>query len=287
MVPVTGRTNQVGDLASGLPYSSTAGPPWWLIGTEGGFLPKPVAVPQQPIGYNMDATAFNVGNVNQHSLFLGSAERADVVVLYFGLRRKDAHPLQRRAGGRTGGRRHVRLFHRRRRSGRRRWRTQHAARLRAEHPHHHADRGGGSGHDPDAGRHAREPRSRVRQEHSSNKRGVFEVSQEPIIIPQPEFNSAYDNKLVAAADTYFQIADTGKTFKPIDVNGVLQPAVTMKLEQKAMHDEMGGVYDTMFGRMSGMLGLEPAIARPRADPHQYASPPTDLVMVRRKGVPSA
>ena len=34
----------------------------------------------QPIGWNMNATTFNVGDVNQHSLLLGTAERADVVV---------------------------------------------------------------------------------------------------------------------------------------------------------------------------------------------------------------
>ena len=51
-----------------------------MIGTEGGFMPKPVVVPQQPIGYNLDPAYFNFGVVNQHSLFLGSAERADVVV---------------------------------------------------------------------------------------------------------------------------------------------------------------------------------------------------------------
>ena len=43
-------------------------------------MPKPVVVPQQPIGYNLDPAYFNFGIVNQHSLFLGSAERADVVV---------------------------------------------------------------------------------------------------------------------------------------------------------------------------------------------------------------
>ena len=37
-------------------------------------------IPQQPIGWNLNPTTFNFGNVNQHSLLLGSAERADVVV---------------------------------------------------------------------------------------------------------------------------------------------------------------------------------------------------------------
>ena len=65
---------------SGIPDPATKGPDWIQIGTEGGFLPKPVVVPQQPIGWNLNPTTFNFGNVNQHSLLLGTAERADVVV---------------------------------------------------------------------------------------------------------------------------------------------------------------------------------------------------------------
>ena len=54
--------------------------------------------------------------------------------------------------------------------------------------------------------------------------------------------------------------DTQKTFQPLGYDSIanawnLRSAVTIPFEMKAMHDEMGGVYDTMFGRMSGMLGL--------------------------------
>ncbi len=56
------------------------GPNMWQIGTEGGWLAAPVEIPLQPIGFVTDPTLFNVGNVNQRSLFLGPAERADVVV---------------------------------------------------------------------------------------------------------------------------------------------------------------------------------------------------------------
>ena len=43
-------------------------------------MPAPVRVPHQPIGYNLDPAYFNFGIVNQHSLFLMPAERADVIV---------------------------------------------------------------------------------------------------------------------------------------------------------------------------------------------------------------
>ena len=114
---------------------------------------------------------------------------------------------------------------------------------------------------------------------TATKRGVFEVTQEPIIIPQAAFNSAYNNTFPSsAAGQYIQIADTQKTFQPIDENGVLQTTVTLPLEMKAMHDEMGGVYDTMFGRMSGMLGLSlPNSPNHVLVPYGYSAPPTDLV----------
>ena len=57
-----------------------AGPSWIQIGTEGGFLPAPVVVPNQPTTWITDPTRFDVGNVDQHSLLLGPAERADVIV---------------------------------------------------------------------------------------------------------------------------------------------------------------------------------------------------------------
>jgi hypothetical protein len=85
MVPVSVATaNQYADTPSGIPDPATKGPDWWQIGTEGGFMPKPVVVPQQPIGNNLNAAFFNVGVVNQHALFLGSAERADVIVDFTG-----------------------------------------------------------------------------------------------------------------------------------------------------------------------------------------------------------
>ncbi len=66
--------------AGGVPDPATAGPSWIQIGTEGGFLPAPVVIPPQPINWNANATAFNFGNVTDHSLLLGCAERADVIV---------------------------------------------------------------------------------------------------------------------------------------------------------------------------------------------------------------
>ncbi len=81
MVPVSvAPANQYADTPSGIPDPATAGPSWIQIGTEGGFTPAPVVIPQKPIGYNLNPAYFNFGIVNQHSLFLMAAERSDVIV---------------------------------------------------------------------------------------------------------------------------------------------------------------------------------------------------------------
>jgi len=71
--PIDGRDG-------GVPDPATRGPKFVQIGTEGGFLPKPVVIEQQPITYITDPTAFWVGNVDKMGLALGPAERADVIV---------------------------------------------------------------------------------------------------------------------------------------------------------------------------------------------------------------
>jgi len=59
---------------------SMPGPDWIQIGSEGGFLPYPAVIHPQPITWITDPTRFDVGNVDQHSLALAPAERADVIV---------------------------------------------------------------------------------------------------------------------------------------------------------------------------------------------------------------
>jgi len=294
MVPVSmAPANQYADTPSGIPDPTTKGPDWIMIGTEGGFMPKPVLVPQQPIGYNLDPAYFAFGIVNQYSLFLGSAERADVVVDFTGQEGKtfilyNDSPAPVPAGAApydyyTGNGNQM-------------------------------DGGGAPNTQPGYGPNTRTiMQIRVNKplttpttdvtlanleavfKKTAAKRGVFEVSQDPIIIPQAAYNSAYDAITAnpasngfpsTAAGQYFQIADTAKTFQPINENGVLQPAVTLPLEMKAMHDEMGGVYDTLFGRMSGMLGLSlPNSPVHVLIPYGLASPPVDLVKGSVEGTP--
>lgn len=280
MIPVAGFPNQLADWPSGLPDPATKGPDWIQIGTEGGFLPAPVVIPSQPIGWNLNPTTFNYGNVNQHSLLLGTAERADVVVDFSAYNGKtlilynDA-PAAFPAGVPTYD-----------------YYTGNPDQM---------DVGGAPTTQPGYGPNTRTIMqirvtlplttptpdvtlanlNAVFAKGPAPKRGVFEVSQDPIIMPQAAYQSAYDvtNFPSTAASQYVQFFETGKTFSPIDETGALLPFVTLPLEPKAMHDEMGGVYDTQFGRMSGMLGLEsriPSSNLAQFIAYGYASPPVDI-----------
>jgi FtsP/CotA-like multicopper oxidase with cupredoxin domain len=66
--------------AGGVPDPTTAGPEMIQIGSEGGFLPAPVVLPNTPIGYNYNRRDITVLNVENKTLFLGPAERADVII---------------------------------------------------------------------------------------------------------------------------------------------------------------------------------------------------------------
>ena len=64
----------------GWPDPALRGPAMIQIGTEGGLLPAPALLVNTPIDYDYDRRSITVLNVLEHTLFLGPAERADVIV---------------------------------------------------------------------------------------------------------------------------------------------------------------------------------------------------------------
>ena len=72
----------------GAPDPTTVGPNMIQIGTEGGILPVPVVIPNQPVNYNYNRRDIVVLNVLEKALFMGPAERADVIVDFSQFRRK-------------------------------------------------------------------------------------------------------------------------------------------------------------------------------------------------------
>jgi FtsP/CotA-like multicopper oxidase with cupredoxin domain len=229
---------------------SPPGPSWIQVGTEGGFLPSPVVIPPQHITWVTDPTVFNAGNVDQHSLLLGPAERADVVVDFSAF------------AGKT-----LILY------------NDAPAAFPARDPRYdyytgHADLTSGGGAPPTEPGYGPNTRTVMQvvvapgtpaapynlaalttafKAISLGGQGVFESSQNPIVVGQGEYNPAYGTAFWSAGTRagVAHIYDTSLTFDTLA--GV---SLTMPFERKGIHDEMGASFDPAYGRMSGNLGLE-------------------------------
>ena len=269
MIP---STLPAGSTVSTLPYVPNPaynGPDIIQIGTEGGFLPAPVVIPDQPITWNANMKMFTYGNVQDHSLLLGSAERADIIVDFSKYAGKtlilynDApagfpaydprndyftgDQSQMSSGGPT---------------------TTHAGygpNTRTIMQIRVANMTAAPAYDLTALQNAFAT--------TSTHTGVFNASQDPIIVPQSVYDSAYNRTFTNNA--FIRIQDTNMTFTTLTGANV-----TIGLQQKAIHDEMGGSYDPIYGRMQGSLGLEVASGTAVTQqfiPLGYASPPTDIL----------
>jgi FtsP/CotA-like multicopper oxidase with cupredoxin domain len=263
--PIDGREG-------GVPDPALMGPPFIQIGHEGGFLPAPVVIEPQPVDWNLDAGTFDFGNVNTYSLFLGPAERADVIVDFSNF------------AGQT-----LILY------------NDSPAPVPAADPRYDiytgmadmTDIGGPSSPPIGWG-----PNTRTIMQirvsgaaatpfnlaalnaafaSTDTTDGVFKASQDTIIVPQHFYNSAYNATFPAPPSAYLKINATSLTFTPI---GQVDP-VTLPLEPKAIHDEMGGAFDIEYGRLGGKLGLEiPQTQPPRQTTllYDYIHPPTELIV---------
>ena len=244
----------------GVPDPATAGPAFIQIGTEGGFLPAPVLLPNQPVQWNLDPTMFNVGNVlNQAdgggTLFLGPAERADVIVDFSNYAGQtlilyndaptafpalDPHydyytgaPDRRDMGGYPGilppgvGP-NVRTV----------------MQIKVT--------GAGGIAPPDDYNPTTLADLDLAFASDATTQGVFAGSQDPVIVGQSAYDSTY-NRTFPATWPYYgisRISDTSLSF--MDTAGVLVDNFPM--QPKALHDEMGATFDN-YGRMSAKLGL--------------------------------
>ncbi|WP_197084191.1 multicopper oxidase domain-containing protein [Desulfovibrio sp. TomC] len=84
MIPVPQGQSVYGK-PSGIPDPTMRGPNMIQIGNEGGFLPEPVVLTNTPIGYETNPKNIVVGNVLEKNLFMGPAERADVIIDFSGM----------------------------------------------------------------------------------------------------------------------------------------------------------------------------------------------------------
>jgi FtsP/CotA-like multicopper oxidase with cupredoxin domain len=72
----------------GVPDPAYAGPKMIQIGTEGGLLPAPVVLDNQPVGYEYNRRTIVVLDILNQTLLLGPAERADVIIDFSAFRNK-------------------------------------------------------------------------------------------------------------------------------------------------------------------------------------------------------
>ena len=196
------------------PTISTPGPSWIQIGTEGGFLPTPVshAQPADHLGHRPDR--FNAGNVDKHSLLVGPAERADVIVdfsKYAGqtlILYNDApaaFPARDPRYDYYTGNADLTDYRRR---------PDHAARLRPEHPHRHADQGRRC-----AGRRCRSTTAgcRPRSPHSRRQRRLRVVAEPDRRRPgRVQRGLRHRFRTAAPDDGFVRIFDANITFKTLE-----------------------------------------------------------------------
>ena len=262
----------------GVPDPTTVGPDWIQIGHEGGFLPAPTVIGQQPVDWNRDMGTFDFSNVNTFGMFLGSAERADVIVDFS------------QYAGKT-----IILY------------NDAPAPVPAGDPRldyytddlDQTDVGGApttiAGYGPNtrtvmqirvaAGVPAA-PYNLAALENAFRTNGTtpgaFAASQNQILVPNSSYDTAYNQTF--PADSYVRIGDNTLTFTPI---GATSP-ITLPLEPKAIQDEMGEAFDPEYGRMSGKLGLEMQRTVAGAQNfvlYGYDAPPVELITPSIYGSP--
>lgn len=269
MVPAVANTTGFPELwptdgrEGGVPNPDFRGPAMVQIGTEGGFLPAPVVLPNQPVNWNVDPTTFMAGLVLQQNqgggtLMLGPAERADVIIDFS------------QFAGKT-----LILY------------NDAPAPWPALDPHYdyytgdpdNTAMGGAKSTLPGKGPNTRTIMQIVVagtpdqtagtpdavptqlltdlqdafRPVSAGGMGIFDEGQEPIIVGQTAYNATYGKTFPASWPNWglSRITDTAISFM------TPQGATVSKypMEPKAIQDEMGEVFDD-FGRMSAKLGLE-------------------------------
>ncbi len=247
----------------GVPDPATAGPSWIQIGNEAGFIPTPVVIPPTPVGYEYQRRSITVTNVSFKSLFMGPAERADVIVDFTGL---DGQTLILYNDAPAP----VPAFD-------------------ARYDYYTGDpdltgTGGAPTTLPGFG-----PNTRTIMQikvagtaPSVNMAALqtalpaaFKASQPPPIIPEAAYSSTYGT---AFPDTFMRLQDYTKTFTPILPVPPYTPTapVTMTLLDKTIQE----LFELEYGRMNATLGTELPFTNFNTQttmPLGYVDPPTEFI----------
>ena len=269
-----------------------AGPDWVQIGTEGGFLPAPVVVDgQQETTWITDPTRFDVGNVDKHSLLLAPAERADAIVDFSKFAGKTLILYNDAPAAFPARVPVVRLLHRRPGpvpAGAPTILPGYGPNTRTIMQVKIADTAPATGVQPDQ---AQQRRSR----HKADGTGVFESGAAPDHRRPGRLQLRLRHQLrrrqrlqrarqhLTRCDGLVRINDgTQVRTRPGASTPSRRPnaKMTIKLEPKAIHDEMNSTTFDEFGRMTANLGIEaqpPTPGLQNVTLYPYVNPQTELI----------
>ena len=265
---------------------SPAGPDWVQIGTEGGFLPAPTTVSgHQPTTWITDQTRFDWGNVKDHSLLLAPAERADVIVDFSAYAGKTLilyNDAPAAFPARVPGYDYYTGDPNLSPSGAPSTLPGYGPNTRTIMQIHVAPITPAATFNRTALNNA--------FKHHANGSGVFESSQNPIIVGQAAYNSAYGTNFASAGwcsspsnptakcDGFARIQEQGgMNFKFDTLTG---HQLSLPIQPKGIHDEMNSSTFDPFGRMEANMGLEAPGATPLLQNiilYPYSNPSTEVL----------
>ncbi len=249
--------------AGGVPDPRYMGPSWVQLGSEGGVLPAVTTIDPEPVGYQYNLRNIVVTNVTKHSLLLGPAERADVVVDFS------------QYAGKT-----LILY------------NDSGAPVPAWDPRNDYYTG-----DPDYTSMGGAPTTLPG--YGPNTRTVMQIHV-AAATPAPAFDTTALNTAVqslfattqpapivpevaygAASNTYVRIQDTSVNFTPTNPAG---PNTTVPLQPKAIQE----LFELNYGRMNATLGVELPFTNGNNQttvPLGYAEPTTEIMSPSDVGTP--
>jgi FtsP/CotA-like multicopper oxidase with cupredoxin domain len=266
-----GNSFSLDDRVGGVPDPLTVGPEMIQIGTEGGLLPAPVVLHNQPVNYAYDRRNIVVLNVQEKALFLGPAERADVIVDFS------------QFAGKT-----LILY------------SDAPAPVPASDPRldyytgnpDQTDVGGAPTTQPGYGPNTRTlmqiqvggttngtPFNLIALQDAfkttATSAGVFATSQDPILVAQAAYSSAYNGVFpngVGTPAAFARIQDTAMSFATITGNTM----TAFPLQPKAIQE----LFEVDYGRMNATLGIELPFTNANNQttiPYGYIDPATEIL----------
>lgn len=268
-VPVPGRPSwwPTDGREGGVPDPRAAGPDLVQIGNDGGLLPAPAVLPNQPVTYRYDRRDPTVLNVDRHTLLLAPGEQADVLVDFATVTPGSTVLLYNDAPAPFPAF-DPRYDH------------------HTEAPDHTA--GGGTppsrpGYGPNTRtlllfRVAGVPKPRYDLARLQERLPrAYSASQRPPVVPQPAYDAAFGTR--TAQETVVPVHAATVTFAPT--------ASTYPILLPLAVKSIGEVFEPAHGRLAGRFGVGPppgASRTPAVTPLDPTDPATEVVSVGESAV---